>query len=150
MTLLLRKCQTLVAFSSSVFEMPVLEHLSLNSVRRGRTAQIILHSWGLRCRGLASYPKKNTLKPSSLVRLLNTSSKQFDSAKDSISSAQKLGEISPRLGIMYTCKVCGSRNSHSFSRTSYEKGVVIVQCTGCKNNHLIADNLGWFEDIKER
>lgn len=68
----------------------------------------------------------------------------------SADSSQKLGKLSPQLGIVYTCKVCGHRNSHSFSKTSYEKGVVIVQCAGCENNHLIADNLGWFKDIDKR
>lgn len=24
--------------------------------------------------------------------------------------------------------------------------MVLAQCPGCKNNHLIADHLGWFED----
>jgi protein import protein ZIM17 len=48
--------------------------------------------------------------------------------------------------ITFTCKVCNTRNSRRFSKVSYEKGIVIVECDGCKNNHLIADNLGWFPD----
>ena len=32
--------------------------------------------------------------------------------------------------------------------SSYTKGIVLVQCPGCKNRHLIADNLGWFAESK--
>jgi mitochondrial protein import protein ZIM17 len=59
-----------------------------------------------------------------------------------------------KMGIVFTCTKCESRVARIFTRRSYEKGVVIVRLEekdGCKDPrgsclHLIADNLGWFED----
>ncbi|KAM9928528.1 hypothetical protein OXX59_001799 [Metschnikowia pulcherrima] len=55
---------------------------------------------------------------------------------------------SPQLMIAFTCKVCDTRSSHTFSKQSYTKGSVLIQCPGCKNRHLIADNLNVFRDEK--
>lgn len=32
----------------------------------------------------------------------------------------------------------------SFSKQSYQSGVVIIKCPECNSRHLIADRLGWF------
>ncbi len=33
-----------------------------------------------------------------------------------------------------------------FTKRSYHNGIVLIKCEGCDGVHLIADNLGWFED----
>ncbi|XP_078032622.1 DNL-type zinc finger protein [Augochlora pura] len=59
-----------------------------------------------------------------------------------------LGKVDRKMKLEFTCKKCNHRNSKLISKVAYEEGVVIVRCDNCKNNHLIADNLGWFEEMK--
>jgi len=49
---------------------------------------------------------------------------------------------------MFRCGVCDNKMVRKFTKKSYEDGVVLIRCDSCENNHLIADNLGWFEDDK--
>lgn len=65
-------------------------------------------------------------------------------------SKQVLGTLERKIKVMFTCKKCNFRNGKIISKLAYEKGVVIIRCDGCKNNHLIADNLGWFEELKNK
>lgn len=65
-----------------------------------------------------------------------------------------IGQITPKLRISFTCTApdCTShRSTHEFSKHAYEKGIVLVKCPECKNRHLIADHLGWFnsEDLTQ-
>ncbi|KAJ7066802.1 DNL zinc finger-domain-containing protein [Mycena belliarum] len=67
-------------------------------------------------------------------------------------SAQALPEtIVPKLSMTFTCTAdeCGVRSTHEFSRQAYQAGLVLVQCPGCLNRHLIADHLGWFKESTE-
>lgn len=65
---------------------------------------------------------------------------------DSRKSEKSGPKISERhnLAMIFTCNVCQTRSAKTMSRQTYEQGVVIVRCGGCKNLHLIADRLGWF------
>ena len=47
---------------------------------------------------------------------------------------------------MFTCGQCNAKQIKSFTKNAYHKGVVLVRCVGCDKVHLVADNLGWFED----
>lgn len=55
-----------------------------------------------------------------------------------------------RMNIQFTCTVCGTKNNKYFSRLAYTKGTVIIQCDGCRNHHVIADNLGWIQKMEGR
>jgi protein import protein ZIM17 len=48
--------------------------------------------------------------------------------------------------LSFTCNQCQTRSIRSFTKHAYHKGVVMVRCGGCEGIHLVADNIGWFDD----
>ncbi|KAI8926128.1 DNL zinc finger-domain-containing protein [Entophlyctis helioformis] len=71
-----------------------------------------------------------------------------DPEHPSESTLAGLDTSADRMIIGFTCKVCDLRSYKSMSKQAYASGVVIIKCDGCKNLHLIADHLGWFEHGK--
>ncbi|KAG6828734.1 hypothetical protein H0H92_006922 [Tricholoma furcatifolium] len=67
-------------------------------------------------------------------------------------TSQALPEaLEPRLSMTFTCTAdgCNHRSTHEFTKRAYQRGIVLVECPGCKNRHLIADHLGWFKESTE-
>eukprot|EP00754_Rhynchopus_humris_P045568 Rhum_TRINITY_DN5048_c0_g1::Rhum_TRINITY_DN5048_c0_g1_i1::g.16412::m.16412/K17808/ZIM17, DNLZ, Tim15; mitochondrial protein import protein ZIM17 len=60
-----------------------------------------------------------------------------------------IGPASADMALLFECRVCKTQAVKQFSKQSYTEGVVLIQCPGCKNKHVIADNLGWFYDMGE-
>lgn len=77
-----------------------------------------------------------------------------------------IGQIQRRLQITFTCTAeipiegahaespqsqpCHHRSTHEFSRTSYEKGIVLVECPGCKNRHLIGEQIEAYQSSRNQ
>jgi len=71
-------------------------------------------------------------------------------AASSVGSAtEEIVRVTARKYIEFSCTVCNVRVAKTFSKQTYEKGVVIIRCDGCSNLHLIADNLD-FTGFSER
>ncbi|KAH7720157.1 Protein COQ-4 [Aphelenchoides avenae] len=88
-----------------------------------------------------------------MLSVLNRSVRGFHGLRSQLSlrfqATLGKAQLDKRLAIVYTCKVCNSREGpKEFSRSSYERGVVIVTCSSCRNHHIIADNLNWFTDLE--
>eukprot|EP00760_Papus_ankaliazontas_P024642 PhM_4_TR23/c0_g1_i1/m.87049/K17808/ZIM17, DNLZ, Tim15; mitochondrial protein import protein ZIM17 len=84
-------------------------------------------------------------------RALSGEMDAHDKAQAEVDEKFRMGGagIGPTKGdmmIAFTCAKCETRSVKRFSKHSYYKGIVVVQCPGCQGKHLIADHLGWFED----
>eukprot|EP00128_Syssomonas_multiformis_P012907 Colp12_sorted_trinity150504_noHs@19948 len=95
------------------------------------------------------------IRPTQRLRLpassvLKPTQQLFFRACMSSDGAPKLpiGAVHGLLHLQFTCKVCDTRVKKNITKHSYQKGVVLVKCEGCKNIHLIADNLNWFAHVK--
>lgn len=79
-----------------------------------------------------------------LPTAVDSSTRAGISTKAVAGISTKAADGSDKMYIVFTCCVCETRAVKGFAKSSYESGVVLVQCPGCKKRHVIADHLGWF------
>lgn len=79
-------------------------------------------------------------------RLFSSTSSSSRHGASVASAGDALPETSPsepRMAIAFTCAVagCGERSAHHFTKRSYERGIVLVQCPKCKNRSVVLHRL---------
>ncbi|KAJ7147615.1 DNL zinc finger-domain-containing protein [Mycena crocata] len=101
---------------------------------------------------LASFPQRASYSTEAQAAPAVSEPTHAEQGELATTSSQSLPEtIVPKLSMTFTCTAegCGKRSTHEFSKQAYEAGLVLVQCPGCHNRHLIADHLGWFKESTE-
>ncbi|XP_046750221.1 uncharacterized protein LOC124413576 [Diprion similis] len=126
--------------------MPIVNLLRAGSRLTAKCLQRTLISKGVKSPAGVCILQKRAILFSTSAKL-DSQGEHSDSDSD---SRKALGKLEGKLRLSFTCKKCMTRNNKLISKISYQTGVVIVRCDGCKNNHLIADNLGWFSDLKQK
>ena len=89
----------------------------------------------------------SNINQNSLVSIVSDHSDIFEVKADE-STQVKSNFIPGRLAIVFTCNVCELRSAKTFSKQAYYNGLVLIRCDSCKKLHLIADNIGWFNEGK--
>lgn len=123
-------------------------HFTANVMAKRKLHQFITTNLTSKLHQVQEYQGRQCVKPIQQIRSFSRSKCLPSESTGGTSSLPEKQEVKKFLA--YTCKVCNTRNSHMFSKLAYEKGIVIVTCEGCKNKHLIADNLGWFKHVEKR
>lgn len=81
----------------------------------------------------------NSVSPATSTRKNAQDASQATSSSPSIpaaTSAEAAPVDEPRMQITFTCTASDcdrTRSTHQFTKRAYEKGIVLIQCPGCRN-----------------
>ncbi|KAI0470360.1 DNL zinc finger-domain-containing protein [Xylaria cf. heliscus] len=71
-----------------------------------------------------------------------------DQDQDAADATKTRKQLEPHYRLAFTCVPCGNRSEHTVSKQGYHHGSVLITCPGCRNRHVISDNLNIFGDRK--
>ncbi|KAI1124628.1 DNL zinc finger-domain-containing protein [Nemania abortiva] len=75
-----------------------------------------------------------------------TAQAQGAASSPSPDAAARNKKLEPHYELTFTCVPCAHRSTHVVSKQGYHKGSVLITCPGCRNRHVISDNLNIFGD----
>ena len=89
---------------------------------------------------LAARSQSSTASSSSKIVPPSHDTSSNDTFGLTTSQSMPLEPVEPRLSLTFTCTVpdCNTRSTHEFAKRSYEKGIVLVECPGCKNRCVLS------------
>ena len=99
-----------------------------------RSLQILRHRLPLTLSSLPRSRLSLAVRPNS-ARLPPVSA--FSSAP-SVTTQAAASENEPKLSLTFTCTAgtCNTRSTHQFTKRAYEKGIVLIECPGCKTRYV--------------
>ena len=102
-----------------------------------RSLQILRHRLPLTLSSLPRSRLSLAVRPNS-ARLPPVST--FSSAPSVATSDTQAAasEDEPKLSMTFTCTAgtCNTRSTHQFTKRAYEKGIVLIECPGCKTRYV--------------
>jgi len=107
--------------------------ISAPSVGNGTIGQSSTRIYARSCSSHAAAQAQTTESPAEEVVI----------SEESHAMPQEVLHFAPRKYIEFTCTICQNRVAKTFSKQAYEKGTVLIRCSGCQNFHLIADHINF-------
>ncbi|XP_062110580.1 mitochondrial protein import protein ZIM17 [Humulus lupulus] len=132
------------SFSTTDSHRPIHSNLCSNTYKPFSSSNIYPSITLSRSSSKTSAPK-HAYKSLVISGLVHGNSETHPESESSVSNSDATIDIKlPRRSLLlqFTCDICGERTQKLVNRLAYERGLIYVQCAGCRQYHKLVDNLG--------